>query len=68
MGRIPSIALLVVGILLIVWGVKTSDSISSGFSEIFTGSPSAKAIWLIIGGVICSIAGLFGTIRCGSCK
>lgn len=63
--RIPSIALLVVGIILIVWGVKTSDSFSSGFSEFFTGSPSAKAIWLIVLGIILSVAGLFGTLRGG---
>ena len=63
MGRIPSIALLIVGILLLVWGIKTSDSVASGVSEVFTGSPSTKAIWLIIGGVVCTVAGIFGILR-----
>ncbi|GJM22082.1 MAG: hypothetical protein DHS20C15_19970 [Planctomycetota bacterium] len=58
-----SVALLVVGLVLIIWGVSAADSISSGFSELFTGSPSAKAVWLLLGGLFAGILGLTGVLR-----
>lgn len=63
MGRIPAIALLVAGILMVIFGLNASDSIVSEFSEIFTGSPSSKAIWLMILGVIFTITGGFWMSR-----
>ena len=58
MGRIPSIALLVVGIVLLVWAVQADDSAFSSVSKVFTGSPTNKTIWLYIGGILLSIGGL----------
>lgn len=58
-----SIALLVIGILLTLWGVSASESVSSGFSELFSGSPSDKAIFLIIAGALTGIIGLVGVLR-----
>ena len=63
MPRGTSIALLVIGVVLIVWGVSASDSIASGFSELFTGSPSDKAVWLVLGGLLAGIIGLTGVAR-----
>jgi len=63
MPRGTSIALLVIGLVLIVWGISASDSITSGFSELFTGSPSDKAVWLVIGGLFAGIIGLTGVAR-----
>lgn len=51
-------ALLVVGIILLIWGFGATDSLSSEFSKFFTGSPSNRAIWLMIGGVASSVFGL----------
>ena len=68
MYRIPSIVLLAVGIALIAWGMNISDSINSQFKEAFTGSPSDKAVWLIVGGAILGVAGLFGVVRSCNCK
>ena len=65
MNKGLSIALLVVGILLIIWGMSASDSFSSGVSRVFTGSPTDKAIWLLVGGIVASVAGFFGLIRGG---
>jgi hypothetical protein len=59
------VALLVVGIVLIIWGVSASESFSSDVSRVVTGSPSNKAIWLLAGGIIAAVAGLFGLIRGG---
>lgn len=63
MYRIPSIVLLVAGVALVAWGMNITDSINSQFKEAFTGSPSDKAVWLIGGGVILGVAGLFGLVR-----
>ena len=63
MYRIPSIVLLAAGIALVAWGMNISDSINSQFKEAFTGSPSDKAVWLIVGGVIIGVAGLLGLVR-----
>jgi len=63
MNKPVSIALLAVGILLIVFGVSASNSFGSSVSRFFTGSPTDKAIWLLIGGVVASIVGLFGLVR-----
>lgn len=58
MKRGLGIGLLVVGVILLVWGFQTTDSLSSQFQEFFTGSPSDKAIWLIVGGALSAIVGL----------
>ncbi len=63
MNRGLSVALLVVGIILIVWGMRATDSISSDISRVFTGSPTDRAVWLLGGGIIAAIVGLFGTFR-----
>jgi hypothetical protein len=57
------LALIAIGVLLLVFGFFSADSIGSELSEFFTGSPSDKAIWLLIGGVGSLIAGLFLTAR-----
>ncbi len=51
MNKIISIALLAAGIVLIVIGANASNSVGSGFSRFFTGSPTDKTIWLLIGGI-----------------
>jgi len=63
MNKIISIALLVGGIVLLVYGVNASDSVGSGFSRFFTGSPTDKTLWLLIGGAIAATLGLAGLFR-----
>ena len=60
MRRIISLALLVVGVVLIIFGITAVDSFSSDVSRFFTGTPTDKAIWMLIGGLIAAIAGLAG--------
>jgi len=57
------LALLVIGVVLLVLGVIASDSIGSDISRLFTGWPTDKAVWLLIGGVIATIGGLGGLAR-----
>lgn len=62
MTKIPSIAFLAVGILLLIYGLNASNSVSASVSQAVTGSPTDKSIWLIvlgIGGILCGGFGLF---------
>ncbi|HSH08908.1 MAG TPA: DUF3185 family protein [Oceanipulchritudo sp.] len=63
MTRIISLALLIGGIVLIVYGISATDSISSDVSKFLTGSPTDKAMWMLIGGTIMAVIGLAGTVR-----
>jgi hypothetical protein len=63
MNKPVSFAFLVVGIILIVWGLNASDSVSSSFSRFFTGSPTDKSMWLLIGGAAAGAFGLVGLLR-----
>jgi hypothetical protein len=53
-----TLALIAVGIVLIVFGINSSDSIGSDVSRFFTGSPTDKTIWLIIGGIVALVLGI----------
>ena len=57
-----SIAVLVGGIALIVFGVSASNSLNSDISRFFTGSPTDKAVWMLVGGAAASIAGAVGLV------
>jgi hypothetical protein len=63
MNKILSLALLGLGIALIIFGINASNSIGSDFSRLFTGSPTDKSIWLLIGGVVLAIVGAGGLMR-----
>lgn len=65
MNKSISAALLVVGIVLIIWGVSASESLSSDVSRFFTGSPTNKAMWLLVGGIAAAVVGLLGLSRGG---
>jgi len=60
MSKIPSLALLVVGVILLIYGINASNSVSSSISQTFNGAPSNKSIWLIGIGVIGIISGGVG--------
>jgi hypothetical protein len=62
MSKIASIAILVVGILLLVYGLNGSSSVSSSVSRAVTGAPTDKTVWLIALGVIGVITGGFGLV------
>ena len=60
MNKIVSIALLVAGVVLIIFGIQATNSFSSDVSRFFTGSPTDKAVWMLIGGAVAVVAGLVG--------
>ena len=65
MTKAISIALIVGGIVLLYFGGQAFNSVSSDVSRFFTGSPSNKAIMLIVAGVVATLAGLTGMVLSG---
>jgi len=63
MNKAISLAFLAGGVLLLIFGVSASKSLGSDISRFFTGSPTDKAIWMLIGGVVLLIIGLAGLLR-----
>jgi NO-binding membrane sensor protein with MHYT domain len=63
MSKAVSLALLAGGIVLMMFGVMASTSFTSDISRFFTGSPTDKAIWMLLGGVVASIVGVVGLVR-----
>ena len=63
MNRGIGIALLIVGGILVAYGLDASDSVSSGISRAFTGSPTNKTIGLLLGGIAAAIVGAVMTFK-----
>ena len=54
-----AIAMLVAGIVLLVWGYSMSQGFGSQVSRAFSGSPTDKAMWTMIGGAVLAAVGAF---------
>lgn len=63
MNKIIPIALLVGGIVLTILGMQSMHSFGSDLSRFFTGSPTDKAVWMLLGGVLAVAIGLTMTLR-----
>jgi len=63
MNKPLSIAILVVGVILLIYGISAGDSIASSAKEAVTGTPTDKSLWLIVGGAVGIIVGGFGLFR-----
>ena len=63
MNKIFSLALLAGGLVLMIIGINATNSFSSDVSQFFTGSPTDKAIWMLIGGIVATVVGLTMTLR-----
>jgi len=63
MNKAISLALLVGGVILMIVGINATNSFSSDVSRFFTGSPTDKAVWMLIGGSIAAVIGLVSTLR-----
>jgi hypothetical protein len=59
-NKLISLVILVGGIVLVVVGVAATKSFTSDVSRFFTGSPTDKAIWMLIGGIAAIVIGMGG--------
>jgi hypothetical protein len=62
MKTIIGIALLAVGIILLCMAYDSYHSAASGVSRVVSGTSTDKTIWLLVGGIIGSLAGLGGLL------
>jgi len=60
---IISLALLIGGVAVMIYGITATNSFGSEVSSFFTGSPTDKAIWMLIGGTVAAVIGLVSTLR-----
>ncbi|PLY02706.1 MAG: hypothetical protein C0623_03500 [Desulfuromonas sp.] len=61
--KIIGIALLVVGVILIVWGFNEAGSFGGKLSSAISGSPGDRVLWFYIAGGVCSVIGLFNIFK-----
>lgn len=59
MNKPLGIALLVIGLLLLVFGFNESHSAASDISKVFTNSPTDRSIWFMAGGGVAVAVGLY---------
>jgi hypothetical protein len=57
MNRMAGIIVLVVGIVLVGWGLNSSDSLGSRISRVFSDTPTDRTIYLVVGGALMTAAG-----------
>jgi Protein of unknown function (DUF3185) len=57
-----ALILLAAGVVLTIFGVNAMNAPSSDISRFFTGAPTDKAVWMLIGGVVLIVAGLAGVV------
>lgn len=65
MNKIVPLAVLAGGIVLMILGIKATNSFASDLSRFFNGSPTDKAVWMLIGGTIATVVGLVWVLRSG---
>jgi hypothetical protein len=63
MNTALSAALLVGGIVLLVFGWNEHQSTQSEISKFFTGNPTDRSMWMLIGGAVLAVMGLVGLLR-----
>ncbi|HEY4302713.1 MAG TPA: DUF3185 family protein [Candidatus Didemnitutus sp.] len=66
MNRVVSLAILVVGVVLLIFGINAHDAIASTAKQAITGTPTEKSMWLIVGGVAGIVVGGLGAMFRGN--
>ena len=60
MKKIVWLSLLVIGIVMMVLGVQAMTSLESDVNRLFRGTPTDKSVWMLVGGILCAMAGGYG--------
>jgi len=63
MNTALSVAFLVGGIALLIFSNNEYQSAGSEISKFFTGNPSDRSMWMLIGGGVLAAMGLVGLMR-----
>lgn len=66
LSKLVSTLFIIAGILLMVFGLAAMDSFGSDVSRFFTGAPTDKSVWMLIGGLAAVAVGSSGIFRARS--
>ena len=66
MNKAISFAILAGGMLVVIFGLNAVNSTGSDISRFFTGAPTDRAMWMLVGGLVASVVGLGGLLLPGS--
>ena len=58
-----AIVLIIIGLVLLIMGLGSSDSIQNAFSRLFTGNLTDRTMLLIVGGCVLLVVGVFACYR-----
>lgn len=58
MMKLAGIALLIVAVVFLLWGLDASRSIPSDLSRLFRGGPTDRTLWLYVGSAVAGVVGL----------
>jgi len=58
-----SLILMVLGVVLLIWGIQASDSLNSQVSEVFTGTSTDRAMSFMIAGIVSLVVGAYLKFR-----
>lgn len=62
MNKPLSLTILAVGIVLLVFGLNSHESLASTAKEAVTGTPTDKSMWLIVLGIVGIVIGGFNSL------
>ena len=62
MNRPLAFTILVVGVVLLLFGLNAHDSLASQTKEAVTGTPTDKSMWLIVLGIVGIVVGGFNSL------
>lgn len=63
MSRFVGLGLLAAAALLAFYGFRASESLASDLSRFFTGSPTDRSVWLLLGAIVCAAVGVAMLVR-----
>ncbi|MCB9919614.1 MAG: DUF3185 family protein [Planctomycetes bacterium] len=55
--KLVGILLFVAGVVLLIFGINATESFASSVSEVFTGNPTDRSMWLVLGGIVTCVVG-----------
>lgn len=63
MRNVVGLTIFALGVVLLVLGFNETQSMASEVTRAFTGSPSDRSLWLVVGGLLSVVSGLTFALR-----
>ncbi|MCB1583419.1 MAG: DUF3185 family protein [Marinicella sp.] len=62
-NRILGVALLILGVVLVLFGLNATEAPAEEITEAFTGRYSDRTMWYLVGGAVSAVVGLALTLK-----